>query len=109
MMNRNRIVVNGVAIDVEGENVSVRAGAIYVDDTCVQTQLSGEVHIYWYGNLAKLDANGPVTCHGNVYGNVGANGPIHCQDVRGSARANGRVGAARVSGDIRANGSVHIT
>lgn len=108
-MSRNRIVVNGMTVEVEGNNVSFRNGAIYVDDVCVESGLSGEVHVYWYGSLAKLDANGPVTCHGNVHGDVRANGPVHCQEVMGSARANGRVGTARVGGDIRANGSVHIT
>lgn len=104
----NRIVINGVAIEVEGSNVSMRAGTIYVDDQPVQSGLSGQVHVYWYGNLASLEANGPVTCHGDVYGNVRANGPVSCDDVRGSTKANGPVWGSRVGGNVSANGPVNI-
>lgn len=104
----NRIVVNGIAVEVEGSNVRVSGGSIYVDDCPVAQGLSGKVHVCWYGDLASLSANGEATIHGNVYGNVHANGPIACQEVSGSAKANGWVGAARVGGNINANGSVNI-
>lgn len=106
---KNRIVINGVAIEVEGGNVSVYNGTLYIDDRPVQSGLSGQVHVYWYGDLATLDADGPVTLHGNVYGNVSANGRVDCHEVKGSCHANGRVGAARVGGSIHANGRVSIS
>ncbi len=105
----NRIVVNGVSIEVYGVNVRVSGGSIYVDDRPVASGISGLVHVCWYGDLASLDANGPVTCHGNVYGDVSANGRVHCHEVQGSCNANGRVGAARVGGSIYANGRVNIS
>lgn len=107
-MNKNTIVINGVAIEVEGSQVSVRAGTVYVDDQPVQSGLSGPVCIHWFGELASLQTNGPATVHGNVYGNVRANGPIQCDDVKGSARANGAVYGSKVSGNIHANGHVDI-
>lgn len=109
-MSKNKIIINGKTIEVEGNNVSIRNGAIYVDDCCVKFGLSGEVHVHWYGDLAKLNADGSVTCHGNIHGDVRSSGSVHCQDIAGSVRANGRVNAARVGGDVRANGgSVFIT
>lgn len=106
---KNQIVINGVAIEVEGSNVSVRGNTIFVDSQPVASGLSGQVHIYWYGDLAYLNANGRVTVHGDVHGDIEANGRVYCHEVQGACSANGRVGAAKVGGSIHANGRVNIS
>ncbi len=107
-MHRNTIVINGVAIEVEGNNVTVRAGTVYVDNQPVQSGLSGSVHVYWFGELANLETNGSATVHGSVHGNVIANGSVQCDDVKGWAKANGAVHGSKINGNINANGSVNI-
>lgn len=117
-MNKNRITINGVTVEVEGGNVSVRNGTIFVDDQPVQSGLSGQVHLYWHGELAHLDANGPVTCYGNIYGEVEANGPVTCYgqahraiEANGPVTCHGHSGsvnASRVVGSINANGPVNF-
>lgn len=106
-MNKNRIIVNGVSIDVDGNHVSVHSGTVYVNDVSVCSVPDQEIHIYWHGELAELQANGPVNC-GDVHGDVRANGYVICQDVAGEVKSNGKVKAARAYNNIRANGSVNI-
>lgn len=106
-MDRNTIIINGVAIEVEGNNVSVRAGTVYVDNQPVQSGLSGSVSIHWFGELANLETNGPATVHGTVHGNVTANGRVRCDDVKGSVAANGRVRCDDLKGSARTNGAVY--
>ena len=92
-MARNRIVINGVSIDIDGNNVSVRGGTISVDGIAVASGLSGNVHISWDGSLASLDADGSVEC-GDVHGNVNAGGSVKCHHIEGSVNAGGSVKAA---------------
>ncbi len=107
-MSKNRIIVNGISFEVEGEDVAIRSGTVYVNGISVCSAQDQEIHIYWHGGLAQLEANGSVTC-GDVYGNVVANGKVHCQDVTGKISSNGRVQAARTYNNINANGSVRIS
>lgn len=106
-MSKNKIVVNGISFEVEGSNVAVRSGTVYVDGVSVCSVEDQEIHVYWHGDLAQLQAGGRVTC-GDVHGNVTANGRVDCQDVAGRISSNGRVQAARAYNNIQANGSVRI-
>jgi len=113
---KNRIVINGVAIEVEGSNVSVRNGTIYVEDRPVASGLSGQVHISWEGDLAHLNADGSVTCN-SVHGNVTAGGSVRCGDIAGTVTAGGSVKASSYrpaksstyGNHIIAGGSVHFS
>lgn len=87
---KNRIVINGVVIEVDGSNVSVCDGVIYVNGIPVQSQLAGNVHIYWHGDLASLDADGSVECE-NIHGNITAGGSVRCGDISGNVTAGGSV------------------
>lgn len=107
-MNKNRIIVNGVSFDVDGNHVSIHSGTVYVDGVSVCSVQDREVHVHWHGELASLQANGPVIC-GNVHGDVNANGKVICQDVSGEISSNGRVQASRAYNNINANGSVRIS
>ncbi len=108
-MSKNRIVVNGISFEVEGSNVAVRSGTVYVNEVSVCSVQDQEIHVYWHGDLAQLQASGSVTC-GDVHGNVSANGNVDCQDVAGRVSCNGRVQAARAyNNNINANGSVRIS
>lgn len=106
-MAKSRITINGVTIEVEGSNVSVRNGTIYVDGATVQSGLSGDVHIIWEGDLARLEADGSVTCR-NVHGDVTAGGSVQCKDISGKISAGGSVKASKCGGSINAGGSVRI-
>jgi hypothetical protein len=106
-MSKNRIVVNGLTIEVEGSNVAIRSGTVYVDGVSVCSVQEQEIHVHWHGDLAYLQAGGSVTC-GDVHGDVVANGRVSCQDVSGQVSCNGRVQAARTYNNINANGSVRI-
>ena len=119
-MATNRIVINGITVEVEGSNVVVRNGVLYVDGESVQSQLSGDVNIIWEGDLANLFADGSVTC-GDVEGNVTAGGSVRSQKIDGNVTAGGSVhtggtvarggrighGDISVSG-INAGGSIHV-
>ena len=115
LMARNRVTVNGVTIEVEGKNVSVRNGTVYVDGQEVYNfhnatgyaRKIGSQHILWEGEVANLCCNGNVTC-GNVYGDVQALGNIRCGDVDGNVGAHGNVSAGSCSGNIIAGGSVRV-
>lgn len=109
-MTVNRITINGVTVEVEGENVSVRAGVIYVDGVAVQSQLSGDVHVFWHGDLASLEADGSVSCR-DVDGDVTAGGSVECRHVEGSVTAGGSVhtrGASAVAA-VGFNGDIKVT
>lgn len=95
-MGLNRITINNITVEVEGNDVSVRKGVIYVDEVPIATRLSGEVHVIWEGDLATIEADGSVTCH-DVAGNVFAGGSIQCRDVEGHINAKGSVHATGVA------------
>lgn len=105
-MSKNRLIVNDIAIEVEdGARITLRNGVLYVDGNAVQSQLSGEIHVHWHGDLASLQADGSVTCR-NVDGNVTAGGSVNCRNIEGSVNAGGSVHARRTAavgfcGDIK--------
>ncbi len=106
-MVKNRIIVNNISVEVEeGSHVVVRNGVLYVNGETVQSQLSGEVHIVWHGDLAYLETDGAVTCR-DVGGNVTAGGPVTCRDVDGSITAGSSVAARGHSGDVGAHARGH--
>ena len=132
----NRITVNNFTVEVEnGSEIILRNGVLYVDGVAVQSQLAGEIHVHWHGDLVSLQADGSVTCR-DIDGDVTAGGSVHCRKIEGSVSAGGSIhtrdlptaaavgfcGDIRVTaaergvrighgdirtGDIRAGGSVH--
>ncbi len=104
-MAKNRMTINGVTYEVEGNNISVRNGVIYVDGVVVHSGLDNSVHITWRGDLASLQADGSVTC-GSVEGDVIAGGSVNCHNVSGNVGAHGSVKAGKCDGNIIAKGSV---
>ena len=103
----NRIIVNGITIDVEGNNISIQNGTVKVNGVKVKDGLSGKVDVKFEGDLASLQADGNVEC-GNVQGDVDAGGSVHCGNVEGNIDAGGSVQGSGVGGDIDAGGSVSI-
>lgn len=104
-MGKNRITVNGVTYEVEGNNISVINGVIYADGVAVHSGLENSVHITWHGDLASLRTDGSVTC-GSVEGDVIAGGSVKCHNVSGNVGAHGSVKAGGCGGSIIAGGSV---
>lgn len=88
----NRITINGVTVEVEGDDVVIRQGVIYIDGVAVQSQLSGDIHVHWHGDLASLTSDGSVTCR-DVDGDVTAGGSVQCRHVEGSVSAGGSIHA----------------
>lgn len=106
-MNRNRITVNGMTIEVEGSNVAIRGGTLYVNGLAVHSGLSGTVDIIWHGDLANLEAEGSVTCQ-DIHGDVVAGNSVYCKNVPGRAGTRNVTNAHGVNGNITAGNSVHI-
>lgn len=106
-MSRNRIVVNGMTVEVEGSNVAIRGGTVYVDGLPVHSGLSGVVDIIWHGDLAKLEAEGLVTCQ-DVYGDVVAGHSVNCKGVPGRSGTRQPSSSHGVNGNITAGHSVRI-
>lgn len=108
-MVKNRITVNNVTVEVEeGSHVVVRNGVLFVNGEAIQSQLSGDVHVHWHGDLASLEADGSVSCR-DVEGDLTAGGSVQCRNVEGTVSAGGSVHARGVtaasavgfSGDIK--------
>ena len=86
----NKITVNGETITVKGDNISVVNGKVIVDGVVIKEGLTGDVHVKFEGNLAKLDATN-VTVNGSVIGDV------NCTSLKVSGSINGDVDATNVS------------
>lgn len=106
-MSRNRIIVNSISFDVEGENVSIRNGTLYVSGASVASGLNGTVHIIWEGELASLETDASVECQ-NVYGNVTAGHSVHCKSVPGKFANKQPTNSHGHNGNISAGHSVWI-
>jgi hypothetical protein len=113
-MLMNILNVNGKDFEVSGRNIIVRNGKVIVDGKEIVGDLTGDVHVTFTGDLAKLDC-ASATINGNVQGNVdGAtitvNGnvqgkvdgaTIHCGDVGGNVNGTS-VKCGNVQGKIDA-------
>lgn len=106
-MSRNKIIVNGTTVEVEGNNVAIRGGTVYVDGLPVHSGLSGVVEIIWHGNLASLEAEGSVTCD-SIYGNVAAGNSVHCKHLLGTVSTEQPSNSSRGNVNISAGNSVHV-
>lgn len=78
----NNMNINGKNYNVQGNNIVVKNGTVYVDGVFVEGDLSGDVKIEFFGDVASLDCTS-ATIHGNVEGNVNCTS-IKCGDVGGS-------------------------
>ena len=100
--------MNGVTHHVNGKNVSIKNGSVYVDGELVVDglhEMEQPVEIHWEGDLASLVTTGSVTC-GNVEGNVETQGQVNCGDVGGHVNTTGAVTARTVNGSINTMGQV---
>lgn len=105
---KNKITINGKAINVEGSNITMQNGNVYVDGKLVEGGLSGEVTIKFEGDLANLKSDGSVAVHGNVNGDARAGGSLSCGDIGQDARAGGSLNCKTVNGDAKAGGSINM-
>lgn len=94
------IKINGTTYTVpDGASVSIHNGSVVINGSSIMTGLSGNVHVEWHGDLAKLDCQS-CTIHGNVAGNVDAQS-VKCGNVGGDIDAQS-VTCGDVNGDIDA-------
>lgn len=123
---KNKISVNGVVYEVEGNNISMTNGKIYVDGKLVETgTLSGDVKLTFEGDLVNLksdtsvkvngnvnghvDAGGSVSVGGSIFSYVDAGGSVNCTgDIDGNIDAGGSVTCGNVKGDVDAGGSIRM-
>jgi hypothetical protein len=96
-----------VTVEVEGSNVAVIGGTVYVNGQPVHSGLSGKVDIIWHGDLASLEADCSVTCQ-DVYGDVAAGHSVNCKSVPGRPGSRQPSGSHGVNGNISAGHSVNI-
>ena len=103
----NRITINGVTLEVSGNNILVRNGKVKVNGVELNIgTLSDNVSIKFEGDLASLEADGSVDVSGFVKGNVDAGGSVNCGNVGGNVDAGGSVNCREVGGSVDAGGSI---
>jgi len=95
----NIINVNGKSYEVAGRNIVVNNGSVIVDGKQVVGNLSGNVHVTFTGDLAKLDCTS-ATISGNVQGNVNCTS-LQCNDIGGNVDAT-NVKCNNIAGDVDA-------
>lgn len=102
----NIININGKSLRVQGNNVSVINGSVYVDGKLVEEGLSGEVKISFEGDLAVLTTDGSAKVYGDVKGDVDAGNSVKCGNVEGSVDAGNSVNCGNVGGNVEAGNSI---
>lgn len=116
-----KVVINGKAIKVDGNNISVIGNKVYVDGKLIEDLdgiKSNNITIKVYGNVGHIDAPGDVSVEGNVdkvitgSGDIKVNGNVtgECKSSSGDITVSGNVDGpcTTSSGDITAksiNGS----
>lgn len=102
----NRININGKSISVQGSNISVVNGNVYVDGKLVEENLSGDVKISFEGSLASLTVDGSAKVYGDVKGDVRAGNSVKCGDVEGSVDAGNSIKCGNIGGSAEAGNSI---
>jgi len=103
---KSTVIVNGKKYKVEGNNISVQNGKIYVDGKLINKKEAKANNIIIEGNVENIETDLSVSCN-NVKGDIKAGGSINCDNVGGNITASGSVNCDRVNGDINAKGSVN--
>jgi hypothetical protein len=92
------VTIDGQTFTISGNDISItsRGGSIVVNGQTLTAGLSGTVNLKIEGAVARIEADGSVTC-GDVTGKVNAGGSVTCSNVTGNVAAGG---SARVSGNV---------
>lgn len=101
------IVINGVRISVEGNDVSISNGIVKVGGKTILEGLSGVVEIQWEGPVANVRSDSSVVVNGDVTGNVAAGSHVSCDNVGGSVAAGSHISCESIGGNASAGS--HIT
>ena len=106
--NKTTVTMNGRTVVIEGSNVSVTNGKIYVDGKPLDLDdfSSKPISIEINGNVDHLEVEGPVTVNGEC-GSVRCSGSFHGRDIKGNVDCMGSCHCGNVSGDVKAMGSVN--
>lgn len=98
--NMNKLIIDGITHEVEGNNVSIVKKSVRVNGKVIVDNIESDtIHIKWEGDVANLDCTScditgnvtgnveatRVTC-GNVGGDVECTS-IQCDDVQGNVDA----------------------
>lgn len=105
--NMATIVINGVRISVEGNDVSISNGIVKVGGKTITEGLSGIVEIRWEGPVANVRSDSSVVVNGDVTGNVAAGSHVSCDNVGGSVAAGSHISCESIGGNASAGS--HIT
>lgn len=100
------IKIGDFTFSVSGKSISLKNNSLCVDGKTIQSNINQDVHIYLNGDAVSIDAQGSVSVHGNVLGNVDCGGSVKCADVGGKVDCGGSVTCKSVRGNIDAGGSV---
>lgn len=106
-----KVVMNGITIEAPpGSSISVVNDTIYIDGKPwdgKEGTAQGIVRLEITGDLLNVESNRDVVVHGNVGGDVRADGDVKCADVKGDVFAKGDVEVdGDVGGVVRAGGDV---
>ena len=89
----------------QGKSVSIINGRVKIDGREQEGDtLIGVVKVEIIGDPASIDCDSPVIVHGNVKGNVVADGPVTCGNVEGDVDADGPCTCGDVKGNVTADG-----
>lgn len=101
------IVVNGKRIEVNGNDVSIKNGEVFVDGKKVSEKATSELSIKIEGTIQNLTIdNGDVEVKGAILGDVDCGGSVKAETITGSIDCGGSVQCGNVGGSIDCGGSV---
>jgi len=106
---KNKIVINGKEFIVDGKDVNIIKNTIFCNGQKVECgPLSGIVSIKWEGQAASIISEYSIECHGDVGGDIDADGSVKCGNVEGDINSAGNVNCGYVEGDINSDGDVIV-
>lgn len=94
----NKLIVDGVPFEVEGDSISVYKNKIYVDGKHVTSVFEDTITIRFEGDLAKLNCTRSEII-GNVIGNIEGTSLKINGDIHGDINST----SVEVNGDITGN------
>jgi hypothetical protein len=106
----NRVNINGRCISVQGNNISVINGKVFVDgkEYKEQPEKTEQIILKIEGAVQQLNIDDSVSIEGDVTAeHIRVNGSINCRNIKGSIEAKGSINCDDIEGKVKAGGSIN--